>query len=293
MVHLESAFPGRLRSGDPLLLDSGMGTELERRGMRLDLPLWSARALLDRPDLVLEIHRDNVAAGADILTANTFRTQRRTLESAGMGSRAEELTRAAVSLARQAASEAGRPVLVAGSAAPLADCYRPDLVANRAVLEREHAAHAENLLAAGVDFVLVETMNTIREAQAAAGAVSGRVPVAVSFVTNGRGFLLSGEPLEDAVRAVLPFRPFAAGVNCVPAHRVRGEVERIRAAAPEIAVAAYANVLADPASPGEYAGLAAGWVHAGARIVGGCCGTTPAHVGALGPRVAAEAGSRK
>ena len=270
-----------------------MGTEIERRGLALDLPLWSARALLERPDLVLEIHRDNVAAGADILTANTFRTQRGSLESAGLGNRAAELTRAAVSIARQAADEAGRPVWVAGSAAPLADCYRPDLVADRAVLEREHAAHVENLLAAGVDFVLVETMNTIREAQAAAGAVRGGAPVIVSFVTDGRGSLLSGEPLEDAVRAILPLRPFAVGVNCVPASRVRGEVERIQASESETAVAAYANVLSDPAPPEEYAALAAEWLRGGARVVGGCCGTTPAHVAALGPRVASDAGSRR
>ena len=287
-----SAFLGRLGSGPPLVLDSAMGTELERRGMDLDLPLWSARALLENPDLVLQIHRDNVAAGADILTANTFRTQRGSLCAAGIDeSRARELTRLAVSLARDAAREAGREVFVAGSAAPLADCYRPDLVADRATLGREHAAHVENLLASGVDLILVETMNTIREARSATEAVKERVPVVVSFVTNGRGALLSGEDLGDAVRSILAVRPAAVGVNCVPFRAIGAEVGRLSAAVPEAPIAASGNTLSERPSPREYAQTAIDWADRGARILGGCCGTTPAHVAAVCRVAAAQAGS--
>jgi S-methylmethionine-dependent homocysteine/selenocysteine methylase len=270
-----------LASGRPLLLDSAMGTELERRGMELELPLWSARALLEKPDLVIQIHRDNVAAGADILTANTFRTQRGALVAAGLGDRAAELTRLAVSLARRAASESGREVFVAGSVAPLADCYRPELVADRETLEREHTAHLENLLGAGVDLVLVETMNTVREAQAAVNAARGRVPAIVSFVTNGEGSLLSGERIERAVQAVLPLSPAAVGVNCVSLRSIGNEVERLVEETPDRAVAAYANNLSDDAAPEEYSRRAAEWIRRGVRIVGGCCGTTPDHTAAL------------
>jgi S-methylmethionine-dependent homocysteine/selenocysteine methylase len=278
---MASTFLPRLCSGRPLLLDSAMGTEIERRGMALDLPLWSARALLEKPDLVLQIHRDNVAAGADVLTANTFRTQRGRLEAAGIGDRAAELTRLAVALARRAARESRREVFVAGSAAPLADCYRPDLVADGETLKREHAAHAANLIEAGVDLVLVETMNTIREAQAAAAAAGGHVPVVISYVTDGGGALLSGEPLEEAARAILPLRPAAVGVNCVSPRSIGKEVERIRDTASDVPVVAYANTLSDGISPEEYARLASGWMRSGARIVGGCCGTTPEHIAAL------------
>ena len=144
-----------------------MGTELERRGAPCELPLWSARALMDDPARVSQIHSDYAAAGAELLTANTFRTQRRTLARAGLGNRAAELSREAVRLARKAANDAGpgRTIWIAGSAAPLEDCYRPDLVPGADELEREHAEHAENLAAAGVDAILVETMNSTRDSR--------------------------------------------------------------------------------------------------------------------------------
>jgi homocysteine S-methyltransferase len=103
----------RLRGPAPLVLDGATGTELERRGVATRLPLWSAAALDTHPEVVAAIHADYVAAGADVLTANTFRTQRRSLAHAGWEGRARELTRRAVSLARDAAD--GR-VLVFGSA---------------------------------------------------------------------------------------------------------------------------------------------------------------------------------
>src|SRR5215470_17571589 len=98
-------FRRRLASGPPLVLDAAMGTELEKRGVPSGLPLWSARALLVAPDQVFAIHRDNASAGADVLTANTFRTHRRSLAREGLGSRSTELTREAVAIARRAAPE--------------------------------------------------------------------------------------------------------------------------------------------------------------------------------------------
>jgi S-methylmethionine-dependent homocysteine/selenocysteine methylase len=272
---MSGSFRDRLAAGSPLLLDSAMGSELDRRGIDVRLPLWSARALIDSPDTVSAIHRENAAAGADILTANTFRTQARIV-----GERAAELTGRAVALAREAASESGRAVLVAGSIAPLADCYRPDLVPGDAELEREHRAHAENLAAAGADLLLVETMNSVREllSAARAAAATGR-PVVVSCVTNGRGSLLSGESLESALRAVLALRPAAVGVNCVDPFGISREAERLRSAGAPFAV--YGNVLSTEAGPDAYAAIADRWIGGGAAIVGGCCGTTPEHTRAL------------
>ena len=258
-----------------------MGSELERRGVDVRLPLWSARALTDAAETVLAIHRENVDAGADILTANTFRTQRETV-----GDRAAAMTRIAVALARRAAAESGRQVAVAGSISPLADCYRPDLVAPDADLERGHRDHVENLVAAGADLLLVETINSVRELRIAAAAASrSRLPVLVSVVTNGRGALLSGEPLEEAVRAVLPLRPLAIGVNCVEPRWVGEEIARAAAAAPGLPLLGYANVLTTGESPDAYAAIAAGWIPLGAGVVGGCCGTTPDHTAALRGRL--------
>lgn len=286
-----ASFVERLRSAATLLLDGATGTELERRGVGTALPLWSARALLEAPGVVEEIHRDYVAAGAEALTANTFRTHRRSLARGGLGARSAELTRIAVELARRAAIGAGgRRVWVLGSTAPLEDCYRPDLVPGDASLASEHGEHARALAAAGVDAILVETMNTVREAAAATrAALATGLPVLVSFACDGEARLLSGEPLAAALDAVLPLEPRALLVNCLPPRAVPPCLPVL--AGRGLPCGAYANLGApdsssgfkrsDDCTPEELAAHAARWLAAGARIVGGCCGTGPEHVRAL------------
>jgi S-methylmethionine-dependent homocysteine/selenocysteine methylase len=289
---LSKRFLERLRSGPPVLLDGAMGTELQRRDANTTLPLWSARTLIDDPELVWTIHGDEVAAGAEIVTANTFRTHRRTLGKAGLEARAGELSALAVRLAHQAASVPGREVFVAGSLSPLEDCYRPDLVPEQDAVEREHAAQARFLAESGVDLILVETHNTIREAAAATRAAKAAgVPVVVSLVTDGAGRLLSGESLEAAAAALLPLAPDAVGINCVPAARLAGDLACLAAAAPGMPLVAYGNLglpadgpgwsFTEELAPEDYAAEAGRWIALGARIVGGCCGTTGEHTRAL------------
>lgn len=284
-----SAFVGRLRAGAPLLLDGATGTELERRRVPCGLPLWSAHALARAPEVLEAIHRDYVDAGADVLTANTFRTHARSLAAGGMAGRAREWTELAVAIARVAAAAAEREVFVLGSAAPLEDCYRPDLVPAQRELVREHRAHAEHLARAGVDAVLVETMNSAREARVAAQAAAAcGLPVVVSFVCGGGARLLSGEPLEQALAAVAPPGPAALGVNCLPPRDVPACLEVLARAGTPFAV--YAN-LGAPGGPGaarlddctaeQFAAQATVWLERGARLVGGCCGTGPDHIRAL------------
>lgn len=281
----------RVASAGTLVLDGATGTELERRGIRCELPLWSAHALISDPDEVFDIHRMYQLAGADLLTANTFRTQRRALAQVGRGDEAAQLTSSAVRLARRAAdheTDPKRDIFVLGSAPPLEDCYRPDRVPDTAALVKEHTEHAANLCAAGVDAILVETMNSVREARVAAAAASETgLPVLVSFICGEDARLLSGEPLGDAVRAIDAARPACVLVNCVPPSQVLACVDVLRDAAPCFGV--YANLgeplsgarRSEDRSPSQFAGLAQEWMRAGAKIIGGCCGTTPAHISAL------------
>ena len=269
-----------------------MGTELERRGARAGLPLWSAWSLLESPEVVLSIHREEAAAGAEILTANTFRTHRRTLAKESVENRSAELTRTAVLLAREAAAAAGRPVFVAGSLSPLEDCYRPDLTPPGEALEREHATQAEALASAGVDLILVETQNSIRELSAAArwGKETG-LPVVASMITDGKGRLLSGEAIEQAAAALAALHLDALSINCVPAPELASDLAILAKAAPGVPLAAYGNlgppsgeggtIFTKDVPPADYASLAREWIALGARIVGGCCGTTSAHTAAL------------
>ncbi len=278
-----------------IILDGATGTELDRRGVDISLPLWSARALLTAPDALAEVHGAYLQAGADVLTANTFRTHARSLAKEGLGERAAELTEAAVRIAREACEQWRPGAIVLGSAAPLEDCYRPDLVPDEASCRAEHSAHAKHLMDAGADGLLIETMNSLREAraaiEAARDAAPGRWLACFCVRSEGPpGVLLSGEPLAPLLDELGD--AVAVGVNCVAAPAVLPQVRHLRAAVPSpVRVAAYANVgradeagnwiITDATAPETYAAYAASWIDAGASVVGGCCGTTPATIQAL------------
>ncbi len=293
-MDLPKWFYDRLRSGPPLLLDGATGTELERRGVATPAPLWSAAALLDQPQIVERIHADYVAAGAEILVANTFRTGPRALRAAGIEQRGPELNRLAVRLGRRAAG--GRDVLVAASVAPVEDCYSPQLVPDEPTLVSEHGRLIRWLAGAAPDLIWIETMGTVREARAAAAAAAAAgLPFVVSLIAGESGALLSGEPLEAAVAAVEPSGPLAIGLNCIPPRGLTALLPRLRRATGR-PLAAYAHIdnarpipgwrYAERMTPEEYAAAAGAWVDLGVAIIGGCCGTTPAHIAALRRRLA-------
>jgi len=266
-----------------------MGTELERRGVRARLPLWSSWALLEAPQVVRAIHREYIEAGADIITANTFRTHRRSLAQEGMGDRAKELTRLAVDLAAGAREETGGEILIAGSLAPLEDCYHPERVSSRDRLAAEHGEMAENLARAGVDLLLVETMGTIEEIDAASRAAEGTgTPYLVSAIPREDGALLGGQSLAAMARLWESRGPLAVMVNCANYRAITKAIRKLLTAQLPFPVGAYANMggpeyekgwsFSDELSPSRYAEVARTWVGMGVRVVGGCCGTTPAHI---------------
>ena len=311
----------RLGRSLPLLLDGATGTELARRGVDTGLPLWSAHALADaRGRAVLEaVHCDYARAGAAVLTTNTFRTTPRALARAGRGDDWTLLNRRAVDIARSAArrmvtacasprggpaSRADAAPLVAGSIAPLEDCYRPDLVPPQADCRREHLRQADLLGRLGVDLLLIETMNTAREACAAAAAARAvGIDALVSLCPGAPAALLSGEPLADAVRRLLDEgggRVAGVLLNCAGPGLLAEALPALASAAAGLPFGVYAHLgEPDPVTgwrlPKEhdaeaYADWAAGCARAGARLLGGCCGTTPAHIEAIARRVALASG---
>jgi S-methylmethionine-dependent homocysteine/selenocysteine methylase len=288
----------RLLDGTPLVLDAAMGSDLDRRGLATTLPLWSAVGLLERPDLVRQIHRENLLAGADIITTDTFRTTAHTLRKAGIDpARAAELDMLAVRLAVTARDEAARPeAWIAGSIAPLDDCYLPTFETSPEVALAEHQAQAGNLAAAGVDLIMVETMPTAAAAEIALrAAVETSRPATVGFVCampdRGEAVrLLSGETLKDAVARVSPLAPVAIFVNCAAPPVITAALRELRELT-TLPIGAYANVghvddergwSPDRGITGErYTEHVAEWITLGARVVGGCCGTHPEHTAAL------------
>ena len=270
-----------------LLLDGATGTELNRRGVDTGLPLWSANALTTNAGLnvLRQVHLDYLNAGADIITTNTFRTNRRVL--AGKGFSAHELTLRAVATAREAVAEFGKPALVAGSLSSLEDCYRPDLVPPADECLDEHSERIQHLVECGVDLLLIETMNSIREAVIAAKiATATGLSTWVTFVCNEKGRILSGESLTRAAEILMPLGVKALGVNCMPAHTLAQPLTELRAICGEnFPLVAYGNIgyvddeqgwiNTDSTDPEGYLQHAQSWP---AQIIGACCGSTPEHI---------------
>ncbi len=274
-----------------LILDGATGTELNRRGVDTGLPLWSANALMNAHDskILQQIHEDYLRAGADIITTNTFRTHRRALAPSGNGDRALEFTRRAVDIARAAIAHvpSDKPRFIAGSISTLEDCYRPDLIPPDDELRAEHSERIHHLIECDVDLILIETINTIREAviMAKLATMTG-TPVVVSFVCNKDGKLLSGETVADAAREILPLGISVIGVNCGPTPNLGKPLAELQAVCgKDFPLIAYGNigyadekvgwVNTDSENPKAYCEHAIHWP---AKIIGGCCGTTPEHI---------------
>ncbi|MEP0813999.1 MAG: homocysteine S-methyltransferase family protein [bacterium] len=276
----------RLALGDVVILDGAMGTELERHRAISTSPLWSAEAVELREELVAAIHRDYIAAGAEIITTATFRSTKRTFEKIGRAGDYLQNTRRAVELAKEAVSNAGSPrqIFIAGSIAPLEDCFRPDLVPSKEECEREHGAQAELLADCGVDFILAETFNSVSESVAVAKAARATcLPYFVAVTCTTHGTLLSEESIELFVDSVAPYEPACLLINCTPARSLLLSLQRLAARFPG-AVGAYGNVgmsasihweFTDEVTPAAYLNYAKTWLASGARVLGGCCGTNP------------------
>ena len=283
----------------PLLLDGGMGRELRNRGVPILDTIWSANALVVAPDTVRAVHVDYIAAGADVITTNTYGIIRSELAKEGIEDRYGALNRLAGDLARQAREEGGRSVAIAGSLPPLRGSYRPDLVGPLEEILPQYREQVE-LLAPHVDLFICETMSSAAEgfAAATAAAESGK-PVWVSWTLDEdrSGRLRSGESVSQAAGTIahLPIAGFLA--NCCAPESISAAMAEL-AALGRGAVGGYANAfrpvpadwvmerdgllqLRGDLNPEEYAGHVAHWHADGARIVGGCCGTGPAHIARL------------
>lgn len=281
------------------VLDGGMGGELIARGIMPSSGLWSARALLDSPDAVLEVHSDYIKAGAEVITTNSYSTIPSYLAKAGMSERYEDLTDIAAKMARTAADAASSKVEVAGCLPPLSESYRHDLVPPDA----EGFEVYKNLVAVlqpSVDLYLCETMSSAREAATAAKAaraVDVEKPVWIAWTldeTPGAG-LRSGESIEQAMAAVAPHSPDAYLFNCTAPEAISVAIEQI-VKLTDKPVGAYPNRYHIP--PGwtldneigtehiemtvdEFMQYVNRWRSMGASVLGGCCGIGPSFIAAI------------
>ena len=286
-----------LAAGQVIVCDGAMGTQLQARGLTAGaMPeLWNA----EHPEVLTAIHNDYLQAGARIVTSNTFGGNRARLAGAGLADRLAELNRKGVELARAAA---GERAWVAGDVGPtgqLLEPYGELAVADAEAIYREQVTV---LAKAGADFLLVETMNDIEEALCAVRMARAHtaLPVFCTFAFNAKGRTMMGLQPGDAARRAAEAGADAVGANCGEGpDAVLAALTGMREAVnlPLIAQsnAGIPQVGAEEATvwdttPEQMADHARAFVEAGARVVGGCCGTGPAHIAAIAAALASERG---
>jgi len=282
------------------ILDAGMGKTLSMKGVEIPPTIWSANALIVAPEMVLEIHRENISAGARMITTNSYGIIPADLRKEGLEEKFVELNQSAGQLAQKAARESVEVVEVAGSLPPLNGSYRPDRVLRKEIVEPIYRQQSE-ALCPYVDIFLCETLSTIQEAVSAVSVTSelGKpVLVGLTLHDDQKGKLRSGESLQDEIYALKKLNPAGILANCsLP--------ERISDAMPILVESGlsyrggYANAfcsvpkdwlldgekdtdgkleLRKDLSPEKYREFVIEWVEKGANFIGGCCGTTAEHI---------------
>lgn len=294
----------RLERGEVVLLDGGTGTELERRGVAMDPGAWCGPASLSSEPVLEQVHLDYIAAGADVITANTYASSRLMLEAAGHGARFEEINRRAVAAAHRARSRSGQEhVLVAGSLSHMAPMTPgtaradPSRAPSPSQLGDAFAELAMLLADEGCDLIALEMMYLPeRVGPALDAATATGLPVWVGFSAR-RG--ADGEPLSFAPDRDIALRSLietvaerdvqACGIMHTPSDLVGDALQVVQQVAPGPYLAypdsGYFRMphweFDDVITPAALSAFARQWMEQGVKILGGCCGLSPAHIRAL------------
>jgi 5-methyltetrahydrofolate--homocysteine methyltransferase len=286
----------RLRSGSVIVADGAMGTMLQAAG----LPAGQSPEgwLLENPDPVCDVHRAYVEAGADLILTCTFGGTRTRLKKAGLAERVAEVNRQAAEIAREAA---GDQAYVAGDIGQLGEFLAPMGKITYEQAADMFAEQAEALARAGVDVLYVETMSALEEVKAAVEgaqrALSGvaDIPIFATLSFDHHGRTNMGVSPEQAVDTLLALGVDAIGANCgATLEMTEGAVARMHEAAPQAPLIAKPNAgkprtvgreVVYDATPEDMAEYARRFVALGVRIMGGCCGSTPAHIAAIAQAV--------
>lgn len=291
-------FAERIRQDQPLLADGAMGTQLHKRGAAIDACFEALN--FTNPDTVRAIHRDYIDAGADIIETNTFGANRYSLAEHGLGDQAAAVNRAGVELVRAAIAESGRDdVYVAGAIGPLSVRLRPYGRISDAELRAAFEEQISALLDAGVDLLLLETftdhheiLNVLAVIKSLQADRSGEpVPVVAQMTFTPDDRTLLGYSPARVAHELERAGADIIGVNCStgPA-QIAGIVQAMREALPDAPISAMPNAgfpesmhgrVMYPATADYFGDYALTFKQMGARIVGGCCGTTPAHIAAM------------
>jgi len=293
-----SALKQRLDAGGIVILDGATGTELQRRGIDMDPAAWCGVASLENQQVLTEIHGDYIAAGAEVITANTFASSRVVLRQAGYGDSFEEINRAAVEAALRARDAGGRDVVVAGSLSHLAlfsgTKMPPDQRPSEAEAEESFHEMAQFLKSLGVELLLLEMMyHPTLTPKVAEAARATDLPAwfGLSARRGEDGGLLSyyadaEVPLQRIVDMIPAEGIDAAGCMHSGAE-ITGEAlalirERFKGPLTAYPDSGYFEMpdwrFHDVIAPERLEDFYADWLSRGVQIIGGCCGLTVEHI---------------
>ncbi|MGA2110999.1 MAG: homocysteine S-methyltransferase family protein [Anaerolineales bacterium] len=274
----------------PILADGAMGTMLFELGLQFGDPpeMWN----LEQPDKVRQVHRAYLEAGARMLLTNTFGGNRFRLGMHGRESQVAELNRAGARLAREAGAERSQETVIAGDLGPSGGLMAPlgDLDYEQA--RRGFAEQAQALREGGVDVFWIETISSLEEMRAAFDGirmVDGERPIIMTMTFDTRGRTMMGVTPEEAASVLTSLGAAAVGGNCGNGpEEILEVIRKMKAAAPEGTVLVSKANAGVPrlekgravyaAGPADMAAYAVAAQQAGARIIGACCGSTPAHL---------------
>jgi S-methylmethionine-dependent homocysteine/selenocysteine methylase len=301
--HRFDALRTRLEGGDIVVLDGGMGTGLQAKGVPMDGEAWSGVANLTHPDTVRELHMEYLRAGADVIITNTFAAGPGMLAAAGYGDRFAEANRRAVQMAMDARDSARRDqVPIAGSmsrdvAHGLASSEGPAARRTDAdALRDAYRRQTSVLVDAGVDLIALEMMGSRIQARAAVAAASASglpvwLGVSVASAGSGRATTIDGEDLAELVGEVVCDAVDAVLVMHTDLDLVSESLDVIATVFPG-RLGAYPHVgdwrppnwIFRDITPDAFADASAAWVSHGASLVGGCCGIGSAHIAEIARR---------
>ena len=286
-------------SGDglPIIIDGGMGTELEKSGVPMDGKVWSARAMLSHPEMVRGVHERYIQAGAEAIITNTFSSARHMLEPGGLGREVRNINLKAVELACEARNTAAKsPVALVGSICEWAHDEHPTWNSPE-VVGRAAAEQAEILAEAGVDILAVEMCERVELSDAVIEAVmSIGLPVWLGLSARRHrdqdhlsAFGYPERDFEELVQEISKFSVDLISVMHTPVSDVPGAIEVVRnywkgpvGVYPESGEFMMPNWdFVDVIEPSVLAENAVTWAEDGIRLIGGCCGLGPAHIEAV------------
>jgi homocysteine S-methyltransferase len=269
-------------AGRPLILDGALGSLLQMRGVFTNNRLWSANAILNNPEEILNIHSQYIASGADIITTNTFRTNPHMVNLSSSGCNSKELVKKAVAITKCATGNSD--TVIAGSNPPAEDCYQDARTISLRELQQNHAEHISSLYENCVDIIWNETFSHYDEIKLVCEFCSSEnIPYTMNLFIDNNFKILSGENAEEVIKLAADYKPIAIGINCVSLNIFRQFFHKDLFSLPfgfylNCGGEGYDDVeITSCVTPSEYNKFINQYLEYDPVYIGTCCGSTPEH----------------